>query len=90
MTASSDVPPVIALPVLVEDMALTPAQKAQLRAEFDQGRGVCQHCKGRHARYCPRVRELGWHPNNSLAYVKFWPEGEWSDEHIIWPEDVAE
>lgn len=23
-----------------------------------------------------------------IKVVEFWPEGQWSDEHIIWPEDV--
>jgi hypothetical protein len=61
---------------------------AQLRADFDQGKG-CQHCGGRHARACPRVKRFKFHPNGTLAQVDFWPEGEWSDDHVIWPEDLT-
>ena len=36
------------------------------------------------------VRRLRWHPNGSIAEVVFWQAGRWSDEHVIWPEDLAE
>jgi len=47
---------------------------------------ACAHCGGRHARACPRVRRMAWHPNGELAEVEFWPDGRWSESHVIWPE----
>lgn len=70
------------------DDELTATELARLRAEFDQGKG-CQHCGGRHARACPRVKRLKFHPTGALAEVAFWPDGEWSDDHVIWPEDLT-
>lgn len=37
-------------------------------------------------RACPRVAEFELHDNGSVKRVVFWPEGEWSDAYIIWPE----
>ena len=68
---------------------LPPDVAARLKAEFDAGKG-CQHCGGRHARACPRVKRFRFHPTGALAEVVFWPEGEWSDEHVLWPEDLTE
>ena len=48
----------------------------------------CQHCGGAHARACPRVKRLEWHPNGELAAVEFWPEGAWSTDGVLWPEDI--
>lgn len=50
----------------------------------------CSHCGGTHARACPRVRRMAWHLNGNLAEVEFWPDGRWPDEHIVWPEQLAE
>lgn len=50
---------------------------------------ACRHCGGRHERACPRVKSMRYHPNGALAEVTFWPSGKWSDDHIIWPEDLA-
>lgn len=66
---------------------LPPEVAVRLKAEFAEGKG-CQHCGGRHARACPRVKQLKFHPTGALAQVDFWPEGKWSDEHILWPEDL--
>lgn len=49
---------------------------------------ICRHCGGSHARACPRVHRLAFHPNGNLAEVEFWPTSEWSDEHVIWPEQL--
>lgn len=68
-----------------DDTALTVELAAQLRRI-----PVCQHCFGRHARACPRVKRMAWHPNSQLAEIEFWPDGKWSDEHVIWPEALAE
>lgn len=66
-----------------DDTTLTAELAAKLR-EIPS----CQHCGGRHARACPRVRKMSFHPNGALASVEFWPEGRWSDDDIIWPEDI--
>jgi hypothetical protein len=66
---------------------LTAEENAALRARFDAGQ-ACQHCGGLHARACPRVRELSFHPNGVIAQVRFWADGEWSDAAIIWPEEL--
>ena len=36
----------------------------------------CSHCGGAHARACPRVKRMEWHPNGQLAAVEFWPDGK--------------
>ncbi len=46
----------------------------------------CQWCQGVHFRACPRVRELEYHENGSVRRVRFWPEGEYDDSDVIWPE----
>lgn len=61
-------------------------EAAQLHEEFRSRR--CQHCGGAHARACPRVRRLRFHPDSRLAAVEFWPHGAWSDEGIMWPESL--
>lgn len=48
----------------------------------------CQHCGGFHARACPRVKSMAFHPNGALAQVEFWADGRWTDANIVWPEDV--
>jgi hypothetical protein len=48
----------------------------------------CLHCGGAHARACPRVRRMAWHPNGQLAEVDFWEDGHWKDGHVTWPEDL--
>lgn len=51
---------------------------------------ACAHCKGHHVRACPRVKSMKFHPNGSLAGVDFWPEGKWSDDHILWPDELVD
>ncbi len=62
---------------------------AEVRARFAANE-ACQHCKGLHARACPRVKTMSFHPNGGLASVEFWPDGQWSDAQVIWPEDVPD
>ncbi len=50
----------------------------------------CVHCGSWHARACPRVKRMAWHPHGQLAEVEFWRDGQWNEEHVIWPEQVAE
>lgn len=75
----------VAIPEPVEP--LDPALAAAVKARFDKGE-ACGHCGGIHARKCPRVRRLDFHPNAALASVRFWRDGKWSDDGVIWPEDV--
>ena len=57
--------------------------------EFDTMR--CVHCGGAHLRACPRVRRLIFEPSTGkIVEVEFWSEGEWSDDSIIWPEEIVE
>lgn len=49
---------------------------------------VCSHCGGRHARACPRVKRMEFHPNGHLASVEFWAAGKWPATDIIWQEDL--
>lgn len=48
----------------------------------------CSHCGGHHVRACPRVKKMSWHPNAGIASVEFWSDGEWSDEHVLWPDQI--
>lgn len=70
-------------PVEPADTAIT-AEQAEQVARIP----ACDHCGGRHMRKCPRVRLFKWHPNGSLAAVEFWPDGEWSDAHVLWPDEL--
>lgn len=65
----------------------TPELVTEFRARFTRKEN-CTHCGGIHARSCPRVKRLVWHPNGTLAEVEFWSSGEWSDENVVWPEDI--
>ena len=78
-------------PVTLEDLGATAddtALTAELAAALRQ-LPVCDHCRGRHARACPRVKAMKWHPNGALASVAFWADDQWSDEHVVWPEDLT-
>lgn len=50
----------------------------------------CQHCGGQHARACPRVRRLTFHPSGVLAEVEFWADGRWPTDNVIWPEQITD
>ena len=65
----------------------TPETAAGVRARFAAGE-ACQHCKGLHARACPRVKAMSFHPSGALSTIEFWPDGKWPDTHVIWPEEV--
>lgn len=43
------------------------------RTALDAAGGPCAHCGGYHARACPRVKRLAFHPNGGAAEVEFWP-----------------
>lgn len=47
----------------------------------------CQFCKGVHDKACPRVREIQYSPAGGIVAVRFWKN--WSDEGILWPEEIV-
>jgi hypothetical protein len=65
---------------------LTPDEAAEMWRQYKKR--ACNHCGGSHVRACPRVRQLEFHENGRLKSVTFWPRGQWSDEGILWPEDI--
>ena len=70
---------------------LTSEQRYQARQIFEgkaAGASPCMHCGGVHLRACPRVQEIGWHPDGSVIKAVYWPRGEWDDDNIIWPEQA--
>jgi hypothetical protein len=62
--------------------------RADIRGLFeaDGGGRVCSFCGGIHTRACARVAEFELYESGKLQRVRFWPAGEWDDEHVIWPE----
>jgi hypothetical protein len=69
---------------LVDETALTREDALAIKSTE-----ACAHCRGYHARACPRVKRMKWHPDGKIAEVEFWADGEWSDAAIVWPEDLA-
>jgi hypothetical protein len=67
--------------VIVEEPSLT-------REEFEKMQ--CVHCGGAHLRACPRVKRLVFNNSNNIQEVEFWRDGEWSQDSIIWPEEIEE
>jgi hypothetical protein len=49
----------------------------------------CSHCGGAHARACPRVKRMAYHPNGTLAEVEFWPSDQWSDAFVVFPDEIV-
>ena len=70
-----------------EDDTPTPELAPELAAKITDTK-PCMHCGGWHARACPRLKRMSWHPGGSLAEVEFWPDDRWSDAHVIWPEQI--
>jgi hypothetical protein len=71
---------------------LTEDQRYQARQIFEGKAGdaqrPCVHCGGVHLRACRRVRKIAWHPDGTVIAATYWPDGEWDDSDIIWPEDA--
>lgn len=63
------------------ELAITPEQFDQLK---------CVHCGGAHLRACPRVKRMSFDTAGKIVEVEFWRENEWSDDNVIWPEDILE
>lgn len=59
-------------------------------AEELQAEQTCRWCGGLHARACPRVKRLSYDPTGqNVTEVEFWPADQWSDAHVVWPEDLV-
>lgn len=60
-------------------------------AKLDElpGGGRCSHCGGIHARSCPRVKRMEFHPNGIVAAVEFWPHDRVNWEGVLF-EDQAD
>ena len=58
------------------------------REEFESMQ--CMHCGGAHLRACPRVKRLVFNNSNNIQEVEFWADGAWSQDSIIWPEELEE
>lgn len=81
----SDPDPVATQPIPADDTTVPPDLAAQVVARIQ----ACTHCGGRHLRACPRVRSMSFHPSGALAGVTFWPDGKWSEDHVLMPEETA-
>lgn len=69
---------------------LTPEERESARGIFE-GKGntaPCMHCGGVHLRACPRVKKITWHVDGTCTSAEYWPDREWSDANIVWPEDA--
>lgn len=77
--------PVATQPIPADDVAVTPEDAAAIRARLP----ACSHCGGWHMRACPRVRSMSFHPSGALAGVVFWPDGKWSGDFVLWPDEIA-
>lgn len=50
----------------------------------------CRHCGGIHERACPRVKRMVFGPNSIVpAEIEFFPDSEWSQADILWPEEIV-
>lgn len=84
--AEGAVEPAAALPGLDEE-----DRKALLAKDASTGlteyeRRQCRHCGGVHSRACSRVKRLRFTDSGALAEVEYWPDDQWSDALVIWPE----
>ena len=86
MAEEPEVAPAPALPGLDKEdrEALLRVDPATGIREFE--RRQCRHCGGVHSRACPRVKRYRYTDGGSLAEVEYWPDSEWSDTYVIWPE----
>lgn len=56
--------------------------------ELVENTRACDHCGGRHARACPRVKRMAYYPQDNdgvlkIQEVEFFPHGEWPHEDVI-------
>jgi hypothetical protein len=82
--------------ITVEDKSgeLTAEQRFQARQVFEgvaqSGVRPCVHCGGVHLRACRRVKAVKWHVDGTVIEAEYWPDGQWDEAGIIWPEDAYE
>ena len=72
---------------------LSAEDRAEARRQFGiigEDSRVCSFCGGLHTRACPRVSGFELHESGKLKSVSFWPEGQWDDSYIVWPEMAFE
>lgn len=50
----------------------------------------CVHCGGVHGVSCPRVKRLRLRANGDPLEVEFWPDGAWTRDYVLFPEDYPE
>lgn len=63
------------------------------KEELDKLRQItpCPYCNGIHMRSCPRVKRILFsETGEKVREVEFWPNDQWSDEHIIFPDEIEE
>lgn len=58
------------------------------REELEQGDDACSHCGGYHARACPRVRRIEFHPNGVVGSVEFWRHDQIDWTGVVWTDDA--
>lgn len=79
---------------MADDLDLSREEKRQARLVFEgrapNGQVACVHCGGVHLRACRRIKSLAWHPDGSLIAAEYWPDGQWSEDGIVWPEEAYE
>jgi hypothetical protein len=73
---------------------LTAEEKAAARLIFEgkaeSGQRACLHCGGIHLRACRRVKIIEWHTDGSVLKAEYWPDGQWDEHDITWPEEAYE
>lgn len=69
----------------VKEEPLSTEEREKLGEYFDKGE-ICAHCRGIHARACPRVKRFAYHPDGALAEIEFWPDGKWPTDNVIFPD----
>ncbi len=79
---------------MADDLSLSRDEKRQARLVFEgkapNGQSPCLHCGGVHLRACRRVKSVTWHNDGSVISAEYWPDGQWSEDGIVWPEDAYE
>lgn len=77
-----------------KSLGLTPEQRQEARQVFEGtapgGVRPCVHCGGVHLRACRRLKAVKWHADGTVLEAEYWPDGDWDESSIIWPEDCYE
>ena len=71
--------------------ALTAERKTDARKLLADG--GCEFCSGLHAAQgvaCPRVKSFRRDSATMVTEAEYWPHGQWPEDNILWPEDIAE